>query len=331
MSWREYAQRRQWESISISKLSVQEMFECLEILASVLPNVTRGDGVETYIDKINSNEAQGMEEYHASSLFHQLRRRYEIFTNRKGLGQPFRDEVSLAIQSLREVGIEYEGMHETYLYLDSDGDWIQLEGDVGKAILARDDSWEEELFFQEREGSISIRDGTLELRRRRDLYPWRYSKMLHTWWKIGFFPENSKVDHAICLLDSYRQFQSKLLGIVSGEGFLEASFGNRGRRAADAIHLSRDAYWIGREYEAILKKEYEPHAVRGLKTIKGAQESAKAINAKHAKMRNLRFRRMEHLVPALGVDRAAAQCETEGLGKWESIKRQWNRYKKGTP
>lgn len=71
----------------------------------------------------------------------------------------------------------------------------------------------------------------------------------------------------------------------------------------------------------------EENFMRGQSVIDGSKKSAAERNAKHSELRRQRFRRMSDLIPEIGVDSAAAQCESEGLGGWQAIKRQWNRHK----
>ncbi len=66
---------------------------------------------------------------------------------------------------------------------------------------------------------------------------------------------------------------------------------------------------------------------RGVKVADGLRSAAHQTNALHGDQRQARFARMSELVAVMGVDSAAAQCETEGLGGREAIKRQWNRHK----
>lgn len=77
--------------------------------------------------------------------------------------------------------------------------------------------------------------------------------------------------------------------------------------------------WIKRESLAL---------TTGLPVKKGQHSAGQQTNAIHAPTRDARFARMSELVPMIGVDKAAAQCEFEGLGGWQGIKQQWNREKK---
>ena len=68
-------------------------------------------------------------------------------------------------------------------------------------------------------------------------------------------------------------------------------------------------------------------ALRGRKVARGFRSAAEATNRGHKAMRDARFSRMGELAPRLGVENAARQCEAEGLGGWQAIRRQWDRFK----
>ena len=87
------------------------------------------------------------------------------------------------------------------------------------------------------------------------------------------------------------------------------------------------AFLAGRHAQAAFMKAIEVDALRGEKVAGGSRNSAQNTNRRHEDLRKRRFARMEQLVRQLGVDRAAAQCSSEGLGSWEAIKKQWNRRK----
>lgn len=75
-----------------------------------------------------------------------------------------------------------------------------------------------------------------------------------------------------------------------------------------------------------IKIRWERDALRGEKVAGGSRNAAHATNAAHEPMRDRRFRRMAELVPSLAVENAARQCDAEGLGSWQAIVKQWNRY-----
>ena len=81
--------------------------------------------------------------------------------------------------------------------------------------------------------------------------------------------------------------------------------------------------YLWAEYK--FRMRVEADAMRGEKVMSGARSAADAINSRHAEIRQRRLARMAELVPSMGVDRAAAQCELEGIGHWQAVKRQWNR------
>lgn len=70
----------------------------------------------------------------------------------------------------------------------------------------------------------------------------------------------------------------------------------------------------------------EALALTGRPVKQGQKEAARQTNARHAKLRERRFARMRELVPPMKVENAARHCEAEGLGSWQAIERQWNRW-----
>ena len=75
------------------------------------------------------------------------------------------------------------------------------------------------------------------------------------------------------------------------------------------------------------KYRWQSDAGRGQKVIGGARNSAQATNKRHILLRCKRMERMAHLVQDMSALCAAYQCETEGLGGAENVRRTWNRYK----
>lgn len=109
--------------------------------------------------------------------------------------------------------------------------------------------------------------------------------------------------------------------------FIEAAREAIDRDEAD--RAARLAFVAGLEWaRAVMKWGWEPDALRGEKVAGGERNSAHQTNARHEALRNKRFARMEKLASQIGVDKAAEQCEVEGLGSRAAIKKQWNRHKK---
>lgn len=75
-----------------------------------------------------------------------------------------------------------------------------------------------------------------------------------------------------------------------------------------------------------IKCSWEDDALRGTKVAGGQNNAAHKTNVRHEIPRDKRFARMRELIPTLGVDKAAAQCSIEGMGRFDTIKKQWNRW-----
>lgn len=89
------------------------------------------------------------------------------------------------------------------------------------------------------------------------------------------------------------------------------------------------AFHAGVAWErARMKWLWEEDAERGQKVAGGSSNSAHETNKRHVVLRKKRFERLAELIPSMGVDNAARQCEGEGLGGWQGIVRQYNRFNK---
>jgi hypothetical protein len=99
-------------------------------------------------------------------------------------------------------------------------------------------------------------------------------------------------------------------------------------QAADAALVFAHALRLGAAANRFNSRRLHLKSVtRGVKVGKALRSAAATTNALHGDLRQARFAKMAELVPTMSVDSAAAQCETEGLGGREAIKRQWNRHK----
>jgi hypothetical protein len=76
-----------------------------------------------------------------------------------------------------------------------------------------------------------------------------------------------------------------------------------------------------------LDRSAEDLGLTGRSVRLGQKVGARMTNAAHSPNRASRFARMAMLTQTLGVEKAARQCEAEGLGNWQAIQRQWNRFK----
>jgi hypothetical protein len=76
-----------------------------------------------------------------------------------------------------------------------------------------------------------------------------------------------------------------------------------------------------------LDRSAEDLGLTGLPVVRGQKSAAARTNALHALPREKRLARMKTLTATLGVEKAARQCEAEGLGGWQAIRRQWDRFR----
>lgn len=329
MSWREYANKGQWRKVSPSGMSLDELKECFQTLSAVVPIKTKGDGVETYRDYIDAKDAEDWETYAAAQLLHEIRRTAANREQREPISPFLRDAILVAKAVLAENGIVYEGMHQTYLFWDKPDKFRQLEGAVGAALLERKDKWERELIYApEFKDDEALKIALLEYNRRLDLYPWRRVWTLHTGWKIGNFPENSKLEHAISLLESSRYFSDAFSSVHSPD-YSFGTIGNRGHRAVSAMFLAESAFIIGREYEAIGKKQFELHALRGMKTASAAREGGNARSVARSQLTDAVLTTMASIMSdGHTIRRAAELAFRRGFGTSEEANRKlWTRHK----
>jgi hypothetical protein len=80
-----------------------------------------------------------------------------------------------------------------------------------------------------------------------------------------------------------------------------------------------------------LDRSAEDLGLTGMPVVLGQKSAAAKTNATHKQLREKRFARMKTLTATLGVEKAARHCEAEGLGGWQAIRRQWDRFKGKNP
>ena len=326
MNWRELAKLQKWNEISSWRVPKEDLPELLDLLSEVVPTGDKGDGVETYIDFIDARSATSYEIYYAANLLHNVRERLERTYVREPISGFLRRAVLVAEAALERNGISYQGMHNTFLYWNDHDECVQLEQSLGAALYERKERWSEELIYQSEPYGISdLRKATIEYNRRLRLYPWRNVDHLYGHWHMGRFQENSELDHAINLLHSSSFLSAEIRTIRDQDHWGE--LGNRGQRAISAIALAQSAFIMGREYEAIRKKKFEPHAVRGMKTAASAIEGGHArgvalINKTSGILREMRA----VTIAGHSVKRAAEIVYQRGFGTSADANRKlWSR------
>ncbi|WP_136683122.1 hypothetical protein [Falsirhodobacter xinxiangensis] len=134
----------------------------------------------------------------------------------------------------------------------------------------------------------------------------------------------SRVHHATEAAELLRFIPAVLAAVMNDENGTPDELGNALQEHIATVALY--AFTAGRHLQIALGKEHEPDAIRGEKVAGGLRNLAHSTNRRHEGPRERRFARLRELVPQIGLDKACATCETEGLGKHEAIKRQWNRH-----
>lgn len=120
----------------------------------------------------------------------------------------------------------------------------------------------------------------------------------------------------------------------------DALAAERANSAPDVRRLVELGEELGKLYERLYWRagidpasgeRREALALTGRPVKLGQRDGAKKTNKAHGAKRQERFARMERLIPEIGVENAARQCEAEGLGGWQGIERQWNRFREKNP
>lgn len=329
MNWRKFAEQRQWQRISYWRVPDEDLEECFAMLCEVVPVVEKGDGIEVYRDFLSAAEAKDEETYHAAWLLDGIRSRINRKEPREGISAFLQEAVSYAEQVLLQHGIEFEGMHSTYIYWDADGQLVQLRQDIGAALFERTERWRNELVYNlPDESKVTLEAAIMRNEHRLDLYPWRRATHLYAAWRAGRFPEYSAIDHAIALLNSYHFFQSSFWLALNPQYY--GYIGNKGERGVAALHLARSAFQIGREYEALRKKPFEIHAIRGIKTVKSASAGGETVSRRNQLHReNVLSAMRTYVEKGFSVSRAADLVARSGLGTSRDANRKlWDRHSK---
>lgn len=348
----ELISKRNWDSISRLLLGLPDslLTYVSDRIEEIIPKREFGDGLETYLDAIEPRHANDLDEYYLACLYNDTIR--NLGYRRRGassLGgeisdfhQPFRSSVNAAINVLVESGICFEGWYSTYLWQHpTTKEWFQVARtdyeayerqcyDDGRSplepkFIAIDEAHEVKFFAKFAELKLEPPEILRVDLDEDNPQLWTTAQPLSMCYHRNLFEPNTPFWHALNILAHYfQEFRSRWDEVVE-----KNSWRSQGRKdvARSMIATSRAAIAIGRSHEALEKKRFEPHAIRGLKVSRGLNAAANQSNLQHRELRNSRFQRMAMLVPEIGVDSASAQCEAEGLGKWETIKRQWNRHK----
>lgn len=241
MSWRELARDERWSEIWPHKLNRSELTELQTLLQKVVPVREMGDGVETFIEHIRAHEARTRDVKAAASLLVAVRRTLRYFQS--SLADSWEQSPELArkhaLRVLQDSGIGYHGsLASTYVYWRENGTVVTLRPGVGEEISRR---------FREKIAHSCVAD----VARWKMKHRWRSSPNLQMCHHQCLFGENTLIDHALRLISDFEHLDWQVRNPET-------------QIYDDPIQL---AYQIGREHEALLKKVYEPHAVRGIGSV----------------------------------------------------------------
>jgi len=155
---------------------------------------------------------------------------------------------------------------------------------------------------------------------------WQRAKSLRHLFQTDFFQLNTPLWHALNILYWYHdKFLTDWDELVNHG---EWNTLTREGAGVSLLLVANYALEVGRSFEALKNKKYESAAITGLKIKSGQRIAASMTDALHRPQRVRRLKRMAELVPRFGVEAASRVCSHEGLGSPQSIKRQYNRWKK---
>jgi len=271
VDWRFHAKSNEWHKIDICDVPVCDYPELLISLKAFVPKRWFGHGIETYEDFITPEEATDSIIHNAAFMLRYIRIEAEGMMRNIQFNF-FEQAERIAIRTLSEqFGVEYEGCGYTYLYKRRDDSWRQLPSRIGMAIEKRRD--EKRSVMGDREFVEWV-----------SLYPWRSAgTLLQLMCLDSVFIPNSPVDHAVNLLSIMEPYQDSMSNLQGGRGQVEM----------ETQRLANASFYIGRHYEALIRKPYEEYAVRKLEEVKRNRENG--MNGGQAGKKAERYRVLNDL------------------------------------
>lgn len=323
LDWKGHAARGNWEVLRelSNDLPDGDRLELLDVLRSVVPARERGHGIETYKGFIKPWEAESAEVQSAAHLANFLELQKRMFFRRSIDHCPQKDAIELAISTINANGIRFEGYRATYVYWHSEKrQWVQLKSKIGSAICKKKI---EIMTGGDVESITSLDEVTAELESWRSMYPWRACHSLHTHFRCDAFEQFTPIWHALNILDWQEMYRT-------ARGRLERLIPDVRDEAFDLSTISRAAFEIGRCYEALLKKPFEPHALRGISTLEAAGKAGEARRGTFASQTQLVLDEMDRLIErGHSKSRAAELSVKRGIGTSKAANYAlWYRHKK---
>lgn len=328
-------------------LSESDLKELAAKIWNACPKREFGHGVETYTDVLKENETNNPESIQLICRFNDIKnvahyRNIELSFGKllkRTSTNPMKEPLDYAISTISRCGVEYEGWNRTYLWQHPQTlDWHQVQADYfedtlksafnsasTRPITVWIDSAEQEQEFLKQFENTDIEIPLIIRADLQDTNPdaWISAKPLNVIYNCDLMEPNTPFWHCLNILNWYHHHYEAGWSELFESGGLKNW--DQEVIVEEVSKLAEAAYEIGRSYEALLKKPIETDALRGKKTLSAARQGGEIRSAEHKSSRESRFKIMNDLVPKIGVDRAAVECEILGLGHWTAIKRQWNR------
>lgn len=335
-------QRKWWKfDHDYMRLTEEQATELASLLIERLPQKEYGHGIEIYRDAIGPEDAQNEEHFDMANLLFSLRRwpkahvpettgRPETWGTALNATEP---ALELAYETLKALGIDEPDWRRTFVWQHpKTGEWFQADTLQVEEYLEKD-PWGPVLVANERQHELWL-DGVKD-------YPdasrpeiidiskpeseeqfWKTSRNLAWHFRNMAFEPFTPLWHALNIISHYERSVAPFLSKRSKKS------GFKTIKKLDGTFVSivvDGIFEMGRSYETLRKKPIERFATLGQKISKAQQLGAEMTNSTHAHMRMKRLARMQELVEKLGVSSAAAQCEKEGLGTANAVRRQWYR------
>ena len=316
--WRSLAKNNDWHAISFRSLSPEDLNELHDLLRAFLPKKERGHGIESYLGNIPSDVAQNRAEYNAAILLENIERNYETVTL-DDLVEPLKQPFEFAVETLAQMELKFEEWHKTYVYWISETkSWRQISSKEALKIIARRDEELTRIFNLPIEEQYQQYEA-LDFKNK----PWRDPKLLRALFNIDQFERFTPFWHALNILNFCESYESNV--VLVRELFEDGEVDEALLSIQVASHAALE---VGRSWEALRKKPYDLHALRGLKVKRAASVGGNVRKAQTAPNSRGVIARMKALIEqGKTVSNAAQIAWLGGLGTSASANRNlWYRH-----
>jgi len=315
--WLALAKAKAWNEIFTHKLSEAELVELSCLLRKTLPRTTRGHGLSARDGPILPRHAMTLEEHDAARLLVRVER---ILNTRAQLSsEPIQTARKRAVEALAACGVIFEGLDDTYLYwYPAQRKWCQVMAATAQALVQRRVALEEKLVeLPPEQRNLAYADYFPDSEPELHCYP------LALLFRTDSFDEYTTFWHAVNALD--------LLEAIESFGMeLEARL-HRSKARSDILEkvslICGHAISVGAEIEALDRKAVEPHAIRGIGTLRASHNGGEARKRANEQGSKATLEEMARLIDSgHSVLRASELCAKKFPDRnSEAIRKAWNR------